>query len=75
MTPAPAEFSNSTMELATEALETFHTVAFWNWPENTKPSPENLRDIVDRLREYGGHSGYALAAKILKSSPDIDTCH
>jgi hypothetical protein len=53
---------------ARRAYSDFHAQCFWSNPVDFKPGPEDIPWIADRLRKYGGMTGWRRAQRLCLSA-------
>ena len=60
--PVPEEV----LGMAREAVKSFHECFWWWHPDATVTTREDVRAVVECLRESGGHRAWSMAQKIYK---------
>jgi hypothetical protein len=64
MEAAPQTDRDRRLELARKAFTAFYAQCFWSYREDLEITEEKIPFIIRGLREYGGWSGYRVAAEL-----------
>ncbi len=65
--PLKETVSEEVLEQARAAVKEFYARCFWFWhPEATVNSAEDVRSVVENLRDYGGHQAWRIAQQLQK---------
>lgn len=75
MVPTP-QTRDDRLELARELYRRYHALCFWYSPSDLEITDDLIPLVAKGLRENGGHSGFALAGKLMSNAvqPEEPEC-